>query len=123
MLSEQRKIEFLFDVAADQLALGMSSEEAVAGAKRALERLEARMGWLKAQFDERRRLHDVIEDYWCDYAEADSEWDPGRWDADGEDSAEPPEPPAQAALDAVEEAIRLARDEDKWPAHLHFADE
>src|SRR4051812_49908017 len=114
MLSEEQKIEFLFDVAADQLALGMSSEEAVAGAKRALERLEARMGWLKAQFDERRRLHDVIEDYWCDYADAHQEWDPAGWDADGEDSPEPPEPPeppAQAALDAVEEAIRLARDE------------
>jgi hypothetical protein len=117
-LTEGQAIGLMFDVAARALERGASEEEAVAEAAQTLERSEARLAWLEAQFDEMRRLHDALTDYWGAWADAHHEWDP-----EDEDSAVAPDPPEQAELEVIEEAIRLVREEDRWPKHLYFADD
>lgn len=103
---------------ADDLALGLSPEAAMAAAERAEAQTRARLGWLQGRFQRLTELWSFLGDFWNDFFDSHPELD----DEDPDPADLPPDPPEQAELEAIEAEIAAARDRDVWPRHLYFGD-
>jgi hypothetical protein len=97
------------------VGLGIPAAEAAAEAERRVGRMEARLDWLKAQFERMRALHDAMGDYWARMFDAHPELDVDdpAWD-------DFPEPPEALECHRIEDALMDVRLHDRWPRHLHF---
>ena len=100
---------------AEYVELGLEDEAAVREARAAEARVEARCAWVKQRIAEMRAAQAALDAAWSrilkDYPDVDWE-DPG--------APEIPDPPEQAAFDAIYAEIAAVRDHDRWPRHLHF---
>ena len=94
------------EVLENMLALGMSEERAALETREAEERMRARLGWLRGQFDALNAAHDKCADACADLSEQEIE-----------EGAEPPE---FAEVKRIERAIGGVRDNDSWPPHLYW---
>ena len=101
---------------AQLIELGLRDEEAVAEARRAEERMKARLAWLDSLFARTCELYRYLGDYWNDFFEAHPELD----EEDPDPALLPPDPPEQAELEAIERALDEVRLRDQWPRHLYF---
>jgi hypothetical protein len=103
-------------VLAQLIELGCPDEEAVAEARRAEERMKARLAWLDSLFVRMFELYRYLGDYWNDFFDAHPELD----EEDPDPALLPPDPPEQAELEAIERVLEEVRLRDQWPRHLYF---
>ena len=101
---------------ADDLALGLSPEAAVAAAALAEQQTRARLDWLCGRFERLGELWAFLGAFWDDFFAAHPQLD----DEDPDPADLPPDPPEQAELESIEAQIAAARDHDVWPRHLYF---
>jgi hypothetical protein len=111
----KEKARFVASAAAELRGLGMPEAEVAAEAERQAGRLEARLDWIRAQFDRMKELDDAITDYWGRMSAACGETEDGEraWEA-------LPDPPEWHERCRIEDAIEAVRLHDRWPRHLHF---
>jgi hypothetical protein len=102
---------------AEYLELGLEDEAAIREARAAEARVEARCAWVKQRIDEMRAAQKALDAAWTrilkDYPDVDWE-DP--------DAPEIPDPPEQAAFDAIHAEVMAVCEHDRWPRHLHFGE-
>lgn len=101
---------------AEYMELGLGEEAAARETRAAEARVEARCAWVKRRMADLRAAREAADAAWIRMLDAhpDVDWeDPG--------APELPDPPEQAALDAILAEIEAVRDHDRWPRHLHFA--
>jgi hypothetical protein len=79
-------------------------------------RQAARLAWLRETFEAMIAAQERVGEAW------DRIFDTLADDLDDEelDAMNLPDPPEQAEVDALYEQIEAARDEDRWPRHLHW---
>jgi len=99
------------------LELGLEPAEAEAEAGKKVERSKLRIEWARERFNEFFDLQDKAGEAYMRQIEAHPD---GDWD--DEDVPELPEPPEEAAAQAIYAEVKAALDEDRWPRHLHFRD-
>jgi hypothetical protein len=103
--------------AAEMVELGLEPGEAEAEAAKKVERERLRYEWVRerldAFFELQEKAGEAYERQMDDYPDVD-------WE--DEDAPELPDPPEQAAAQAVYAEVMAAINEDRWPRHLHFRD-
>jgi hypothetical protein len=99
------------------IELGCADSEAVTEARLAEARMKARLAWIESLFERMGRLHDSLSEYWGDFFDSHPEID----DEDPDPGDLPPDPPEQAELEALEQALEDVRERDLWPRHLYFS--
>lgn len=102
-------------LAAEMVALGIEPAEADCEAAKKVERARLRFEWARERLDAFAALQNKADEAYMRQIEAHPEID---WE--DEDSPDLPEPPEEAAAQAVYSEVRAALDEDRWPRHLHF---
>lgn len=102
-------------MAAELVELGVEPAEAEAEAARKVERARLRYEWaserLDAFFELQEKAGEAYERQMDEHPDVD-------WE--DEDAPELPDPPEQAAAQAVYAEVMAALNEDRWPRHLHF---
>lgn len=102
-------------LAAEMVELGIEPGEAEAEAGKKVERARLRFEWASERLDAFFALQDEAGEAYMRQIEAHPEID---WE--DEDAPELPEPPEEAAAQAVYAEVMAALNEDRWPRHLHF---
>lgn len=100
---------------AEQIALGIADEEAVAEARRAERRSKARIAWGLDLWDRIDAAQAAADAAWARLEAAHPELD-----EDGLDALPPP--PEQEALDALLDQVDDLIERGRFPRHLHFPD-
>jgi hypothetical protein len=100
---------------AEYLELGLEDEAAVREARAAEERVEARCAWVKQRIADMRAAQKALDAAWMRILDEHPDVD---WESP--DAPDLPDPPEQAAFDAIYDEIIAVRDHDRWPRHLHF---
>ncbi|HEX8513446.1 MAG TPA: hypothetical protein VF688_10115 [Allosphingosinicella sp.] len=102
-------------MAAEMVELGIEPAEAEAEAAKKVERARLRYEWARERLDAffalQEQAGEAYERQMDEYPDVD-------WE--DEDAPELPDPPEQAAAQAVYAEVMAAIDEDRWPRHLHF---
>ncbi|HYG30609.1 MAG TPA: hypothetical protein VD887_10380 [Allosphingosinicella sp.] len=99
---------------AEMIGLGFSDEEAAAEARRTEIRARARADYVRGLIDRLKAANEALEAAWMRWLDENPDW---------EEHDEPaPDPPEQAAVDAIFEEIDAIIAHDRWPQHLHFRD-
>jgi hypothetical protein len=102
-------------IAAEMVELGIDPGEAEAESAKRVERARLRYEWaierLDAFFDLQEKAGEAYMRQMDEHPEID-------WE--DEDAPELPEPPEEAAAQAVYAEVMAALNEDRWPRHLHF---
>jgi hypothetical protein len=102
---------------AEMVELGMKPGQAEAEAGKKVERARLRIEWARERFDAFFEMQDRAGEAYRRQIEAHPDVD---WEA--EDAPVLPEPPEEAAAQAIYEEVMAALNEDRWPRHLHFRD-
>lgn len=102
-------------LAAEMAELGMEPGEAEAEAAKRVERARLRYEWASERLD---TFFDLQEQAGLAYQRQMDEHPDVDWE--DEDSPELPDPPEQAAAQAVYAEVMAAIEGDRWPRHLHF---
>lgn len=100
---------------AELLGLGLCEDEAAAQILEAEPRARARLAWAKDRLAAMKSAQKALDAAWARQLAPypDVDWD-------DPDAPEIPDPPEQAAFDAIDAEIRAVIDHDRWPRHLHF---
>lgn len=104
-------------VAAEMVELGIEPAEAEAEAAKKVERARLRYEWARERLDAFFELQDKAGEAYMRQMDEHPDVD---WE--DEDAPELPEPPEEAAAQAVYAEVMAAIEEDRWPRHLHFRD-
>jgi hypothetical protein len=99
------------------VGLGIEPGEAEAEAAKKVERARLRYEWASERLDAFFDLQDKAGEAYMRQIEAHPDVD---WE--DEDAPDLPDPPEQAAAQAVYAEVMAALNEDRWPRHLHFRD-
>ncbi len=102
-------------MAAEMVELGIEPAEAQAEAAKKVERARLRYEWARERLDTFFALQEKAGEAYMRQIEAHPDVD---WE--DEDAPELPEPPEEAAAQAVYAEVMAAINEDRWPRHLHF---
>ena len=105
------------EIAADLLALGMPRAEAEAAAAKKAEMARLRFVWARERLDAFFEMQERAGEATIRQIEAHPDVD---WEA--HDAPKLPEPPEEAAAQAIYSEVMAALNEDRWPRHLHFRD-
>lgn len=106
---------FRADMKEDLVRIGVPEAEAEAQAALKCERTRLRHDWFKERMDAFLTLQDQAGEAYLRYMDDHPEVD---WDS--EDAPEVPEPPEEAAAQAIYAEVMAAVQEARWPRHLHF---
>jgi hypothetical protein len=101
--------------AEELLTLEMSEARAIAHLEEAEPRFRARCAWIEERMAAMKAAQKALDAAWFRQLDAHPDVD---WD--DPDAPELPDPPEQAAFDAIYAEIRAVIDHDRWPRHLHF---
>lgn len=100
---------------AELVGLGLPEDEAIAQMLEAEPRVRARFAWAEDRIAAMRAAQKALDAAWFRRLDAHPDVD---WD--DPDAPILPDPPEQAAFDAIHAEIMAAADHDRWPRHLHF---
>jgi hypothetical protein len=102
-------------LAAEMIELGIAPGEAEAEAAKKVERARLRYEWASERLDAFFALQEKAGEAHMRQIEAHPDVD---WE--DEDAPQLPDPPEEAAAQAVYAEVMAALNEDRWPRHLHF---
>lgn len=102
-------------LAAEMVELGIEPGEAEAEAAKKVERARLRYEWASERLDTFFALQEQAGEAYMRQIDEHPDVD---WE--DEDAPELPEPPEEAAAQAVYAEVMAAINEDRWPRHLHF---
>jgi hypothetical protein len=105
------------EIAGDLLKLGMPRAEAEAAAAQKVEMARRRFIWARERLDAFFDMQERAGEAYMRQIEAHPDVD---WESD--DAPRLPEPPEEAAAQAIYAEVMAALNEDRWPRHLHFRD-
>ena len=102
---------------AEMVELGVPEPEAETEAVKKVERARLRLDWARERLDAFFALQAQADEAYERQMDAypDVDWE-------DEDAPELPDPPEDAAAQAVYAEVMAALKEDRWPRHLHFRD-
>jgi hypothetical protein len=101
-------------LAAEMAALGVAPAEAEAAAARKLELARRRIEWGRERLAAFMEMQERAGEAYMKQIEAHPDVD---WEAD--DAPQLPDPPEEAAAQAIYAELMAAINEDRWPRHLH----
>jgi hypothetical protein len=104
-------------VAAEMVELGIEPAEAEAESRKKVERARLRYEWARERLDAFFELQEQAGEAYMRQMDEHPDVD---WE--DEDAPDLPDPPEQAAAQAVYAEVMAAIEEDRWPRHLHFRD-